>query len=61
MDENRMTNQIRMTNDDARFAEDARDLAALLEISPEEWAEGFLALAPKVFPEENWDDLPDSA
>jgi hypothetical protein len=50
-----------MTNNEDQFEQDARDLAALRDLSPEEWEQGCTALAREVFPDENWDDVAESA
>jgi hypothetical protein len=38
-----------------QIVEDYLDLDGLRELSPDEWAEGCVALSPEVFPDENWD------
>jgi predicted transcriptional regulator len=46
----------RPVNELARqIIEDYLDLERLSDLSPEEWAEGCLALAPEVFPDEDWE------
>jgi len=48
-----------MTNDESRrrTAESAAEIVEdERDVSPEEWAEGCVALSPEVFPDENWDN-----
>jgi hypothetical protein len=53
-----MTNEAPMSNDERRLAAEftSEITEDILDLSPEEWADGCLVLAPEVFPDESWDD-----